>query len=153
MPLPWPDDEIFGLVQSDLQPLFELYPDAVLAVPDGVFEEGQSGPLSNGSAHAVPWELAATATVRRQGEEVEPRTFTIRGVTIVQTAQDRPLFSRYVDWAGVWAQLGVSSGRGESDARSRTNRLNDAEARDQSFLDPSGADITDQLLVPPPEQT
>jgi hypothetical protein len=149
--MPWPDDEIFGLVQEDLQPLFELYSDAVLAVPDGVFEEAPGGPLSNGNAHAVPWELAATATVRRGGEEIEPRTFLIRGVTIVQTAGDQPMFLRYVDWAGVWAQLGVSSGRGESDERSRTNLNNNAPARDQSFLDPSGNDVTEQLLGPGPD--
>ena len=40
-------------------------------------------------------------------------TIVVRGVTIVTGTGDDAVFRRYVDWAGVWAQLGVSSGRGE----------------------------------------
>lgn len=145
----WPDDEVFALIGEDLQPLFAMFPDGVLSLPDDVFAEAEIATLSNGTLHATPWEFTATAAVRRRGDPVDPRTFTVRGVTVAELGVEPPVFRRYVDWAEVWAQLGMSSGRGESDSRSRTNRFNSLEARDQFFLDPAGEDITDQQLLPP----
>ena len=142
----WPDDEISGLIAEDLQPLFEQYPDGQLLVPDGVFDEEPAAPLSNGTVHALPWEFVATTPVQRQGLAREPRTFTIRGVTIFHEGTET--FRRYVDWAGVWAQFGTSSGRGESDDRALINQFNQLPARDQRLLDPTGADVTEQLLGP-----
>lgn len=140
----WPDDEKAAEVQQDLQPLFDMFPDGELSVPDGLFDEGAAAPLSNGTVHALPWEFVATAPVRRRGAEVDPRSFTIRGVTIVH--DETQTFRRYVDWAAVWAQLGISSGRGESDERAAVDETKDRLVRDQRFLDPSGVDVTEQLL-------
>ena len=142
----WPDDETAARIQQDLQPLFERFPDGELSVPDGLFDEGAAAPLSNGAVHALPWEFVATTPVRRRGVDVDPRTFTIRGVTIVHDGT--ATFRRFVDWAGVWAQFGNSSGRGESDERAVTNQFNQLPARDQRLHDPSGADVTEQLFGP-----
>ena len=49
----------------------------------GVFDEEPAAPLSNGTVHALPWEFVATTPVQQQGFARDPRTFTIRGVTIV----------------------------------------------------------------------
>lgn len=153
MPQPFPDDEIYTMVADDLGPLLEAFPDGTFGVPDGIFEEGAVMTLSNRppdspsdvtpTVHAVPWEYSATVGVRRRGEVVDPRVVTIRGVTIVDVSGG---FRRYVDWAEVWAQLGVSSGRGESDSRSRS-RSDDQPVRDQVFLAPNGDDVTEQVLA------
>lgn len=142
----WPDDETSERIRQDLQPLFESFPDGQLLVPDGVFDEEPAAPLSNGTVHALPWEFVATNPVQRQGIAQDLRTFTIRGMTIVHDGTET--FRRYVDWAGVWAQLGKSSGRGESDDRALFNQFNQLPAPDQRLLDPTGADVTELLLGP-----
>ncbi len=103
----------FALVAEDLAPLRAAYPDGELFVPDGL--EGLiDEPLSNSVASLVPWEYVATVTISLRGEPAAERRIVIRGVTVIQGKGDDAVFRRYVDWATVWAQLGVSSGRGEA---------------------------------------
>jgi hypothetical protein len=114
MATPWPGDhDAFQAVRMDLAPLLEAYPDGEFFVPEGL-EGLLDEPLANGVATAVPWVYVATTTtqVRLRGEPIS-RTIEIHGVTITQGVGDDAVFRRYVDWAGVWAQLGISSGRGE----------------------------------------
>jgi hypothetical protein len=122
----WPEGEAFDKVLEDLGPMIKAYaidPERTdpadnresLQLPEG-FEELPDDPLTNenGTTHAVPWVFSGLAGARQRGEALEGRPVTIRGVTIVQTLADgTEVFRRYVDWAGVWAQLGRSTGRGE----------------------------------------
>ena len=132
MPIEWPspEDGPFQWVFEDLLPLDRAYgpprdPDAEiqpaydgrLMLPDGL-EELREVPLTSGPVHAVPWVYFGTATVSRRGVE-GPKDVVISGVTIVTDREDGRLFRRYVDWASVWAQLGVSSGRGEDTQQTR----------------------------------
>ena len=125
MPIEWPsvDDGPFQWVFEDLLPLDLVYGtprdegaeippayDGRLVLPDGL-DELSRAPLSSGSIHAVPWEFHGIATVSRRGVEGQ-KDVIISGVTVVTDGEPRE-FRRYVDWANVWAQLGVSSGRGE----------------------------------------
>ena len=67
----------------------------------------------------MPWVYVTTTTqVRLRGEPLT-RTIEIHGLTIAQGAGTDAVYRRYVDWAGVWAQLGLSSGRGELDEEQR----------------------------------
>ncbi len=112
----WPlDDEgVFRQVEMDLAPLREAYPGGELFLPDGL--EGLiEEPLSNAVASAVPWVYVTTTTQVRLRGDPSTRTIEIHGLTIAQGDGDEAVFRRYVDWAGVWAQLGLSSGRGEFD--------------------------------------
>jgi hypothetical protein len=128
MTLPWPahDEGPFFEVEQDLLPLFHAYPpvddeegDPLVAhrlrlrLPDDQFVEGEEVAMSNDVAAAVPWVYMAAAPIQLRGLVVERQQITIRGVTVVSGPPDSRVFSRYVDWAGVWAQQGVSSGRGE----------------------------------------
>ena len=128
MTLPWPahDDGPFFEVEQDLLPLFHAYPpgddeedDPLVAhrlrlrLPDDQFVEGEEVAMSNDLAAAVPWEYMASAPIQLRGLVVERQPITIRGVTVASGPADLRVFSRFVDWAGVSAQQGVSSGRGE----------------------------------------
>ena len=128
MTLPWPAHEEgpFFEVEKDLHPLLGAYPLAEdeegdpevahrlrLRLRDDQFVEGEEVAMSNNLAAAVPWEYVARAPIQLRGLVVAEPQITIRGVTIVSGPEGSRVFSRYVDWAGVWAQQGVSSGRGE----------------------------------------
>jgi hypothetical protein len=128
MTLPWPahEDGPFFEVEQDLLPLLDAYPLAEgegddpnvahrlrLRLPDDQFVEGEEIAMSNDHASAVPWEYVASAPIQLRGLVVAQPQITIRGVTVLSGPADARVFSRYVDWAGVWAQQGVSSGRGE----------------------------------------
>ena len=146
MPADWPstDEPLFVEIVDDLKPLIVAYPPpdfdpenspddeasraitlSRLRLPDELF----SVPLTNDVAAAVPWEYVVdTAPVNLRGEVVAEKRITIRGVTLVHGPEDQRVFRRYVDWAGVWAQLGVSTGRGEA-------------GDDQRFLAPNGEQL------------
>lgn len=39
------------------------------------------------------------------------RDVVVRGITVVTTSDQEPRFHRYIDWAGVYEQLGMVPGR------------------------------------------
>jgi hypothetical protein len=126
--MPIPIAEFSPLVAEDLAPLEAAYPGGTANLPADL-EDLAEQPLTNGVFTAVPWEYEAIVAVSRRGVPEDPRTVRIRGVTIVEEQEgEDAVFRRYVDWAGVWAQLGVSSGRGESGGS-------------MSFLDPNGVEV------------
>jgi hypothetical protein len=129
-----PLDDFAPMVAADLGPLMETYPGGTPTLPEGL-ERLAEEPLSNGAMTAVPWEYTGTAAVRLRGEGQPNREVTIRGVTIVEGEGENAVFRRYVDWAEVWAQLGRSSGRGESDDPTQQT------ANPIVFLDPTGTPI------------
>jgi hypothetical protein len=132
MPIEWPTGPGFDEVDADLQPLREAYGEGELFLPDGL-EDVADTPPSNGLTRVVPWEYKVTvgdiarAPARLRGV-VEERTIVIRGVTLVQGEGEAAVCRRYVDWAAAWAQLGVSSGRGEAGV--------------MRFVDPTGEEVT-----------
>ena len=143
MSIEWPsvDDGPFRWVFEDLLPLDLVYgtprePDAPippaydgrLVLPDGL-DELSRAPLSSGPIHALPWEYRGTAAVSRRGV-AGSKDVVISGVTVVTDRGEQREFRRYVDWASVWAQLGVSSGRGED--------------TEQFTLGPDGQPLDDQ---------
>jgi hypothetical protein len=107
----WPESDVFAGVREDLAPLADAYGPGTMFLPDGL-EELSERPMSNGSIHAVPWEYHVGAPSSRRGGEIRV-DIVIRGVTIVHGAGPEATYRRYVDWAGAWAQLGISAGRGE----------------------------------------
>jgi hypothetical protein len=152
MPVPWPDgDEIFSAIEHDLLPLIDAYPPDEdeaggdpedeelrliahhnrLKLPDGLFPEDEIVRLSGADIDAVPWEYTVPAApMNRRGRVDHTKPLTIRGTTITHPSRDsgEQVFRRYVDWAGVWAQLGVSAGRGE-------------DGEQQLILGPDGVEI------------
>jgi hypothetical protein len=79
-------------------------------------------PLTNGGYSAQPWAIDAVHDGDFAGIAPTGARVTIEGVTIVQHGADDgstdPLYLRYVDWAGVFAQLGVgTTGRPVIDPR------------------------------------
>jgi hypothetical protein len=66
-------------------------------------------PISNGTQTAVVWEYSVTHTGDFQGIRPTGREIVVRGVTIVDTSGDEPVYHRYIDWADVFAQLSLST--------------------------------------------
>jgi hypothetical protein len=135
-----PLEDFAPLVAADLGPLVATYPGGVPTLPEGL-ERLAEEPLTNGTVTAVPWEYTGFTEERLRGQEQQPREVTVRGVTIVEGDGEEAVFRRYVDWAEVWAQLGRSSGRGESDDPGQQ------AANPIVFLDPSGRPIDGSPLA------
>lgn len=68
------------------------------------------GPLTNGSVEVVAWRYRADADPDVWGVAAEHGPIEIDGVTYVdQDAADGPNFVRYIDWHGIFTQLGVAA--------------------------------------------
>ena len=110
-PTEWLEDETVRLVMSDLQ-------EALNAAFEPVRDREPFGP-----APGLPWQIGEEGTVAvaweyRGLERFNPlardwprREVTVRGLTVVVRKGDEPLFHRYIDWAGVYDQLGMVPGR------------------------------------------
>jgi len=65
--------------------------------------------------HAVvAWEYRGLERVNplaRKKFQDDRREVVVRGVTVVTMVDKEPLFHRYIDWAGVYDQLGMVPGR------------------------------------------
>jgi hypothetical protein len=74
-------------------------------------------PIANQSHTAVIWEYSGTHTGDFHGIKATQRDVIVRGATVVDHSKEPPLFHRYVDWAEVMGQLGLSiTGRPAVDA-------------------------------------
>jgi hypothetical protein len=108
--VPIRDDESFELVRDDLtQGLAGVF--EPLAALDETFDvreqlDGQEV-IANSQVTAVPWVYRCRQIGEFQGLFPTGRELRIDGVTIVDTSGGEALFYRYIDWAGVIAQLGL----------------------------------------------
>ena len=106
-------DESFSIVNDDitagLGDIFEPL-DARSVMVAEAFRDTER--ISNSEVTAVPWSYQCRHTGDFYGVFPTGRNLEIQGVTFVDNRSGRTLLHRYVDWAGVFAQLGMSvSGR------------------------------------------
>lgn len=89
---------------------------ADLEVDGGAFALGPPFDSQDEAGHdgvvAVPWRYECRHVGNFRNLFPTGRSLTIHGVTFVDGRGDEPVFHRYVDWAGVFTQLGLTvSGR------------------------------------------
>jgi hypothetical protein len=65
-------------------------------------------PISNDTHTAIVWEYTGVHTEPINGIRPTRREVTVRGVTIVDHSGKEPAFHRYIDWAEVMGQLGLT---------------------------------------------
>lgn len=70
---------------------------------------GQGGPLTNGRVTVVAWRYRAEPRPEIWGVAAERGTVDIDGVSFVADDGDDRSFVRYIDWHGVFMQLGVAA--------------------------------------------
>jgi SnoaL-like polyketide cyclase len=109
--VPIRDDESFEFVRDDLTTglagVFEPLDDSDETF--GVREQLESQEvIANAAVAAVPWVYRCRHVGEFQGLFPTGRELRIDGVTIVDRSGGEPLFYRYIDWAGVIAQLGLT---------------------------------------------
>jgi hypothetical protein len=104
-------DESFRLVRDDvLDGLGPLFPPVgegpeSFSVREDLAEEDV---ITNGRITAVPWVFRCEDRGKFQGLFPTGRELEISGVTLVDRGSEEPRFYRYVDWAGVLDQLGLT---------------------------------------------
>jgi hypothetical protein len=65
-------------------------------------------PIANETHTAIVWEYSGVHTEPINGIRPTQREVTVRGVTIVDHTGKEPAFHRYIDWAEVMGQLGLT---------------------------------------------
>jgi hypothetical protein len=117
---------LLAVIFQDLQPLFREYAGGFALIPDDL-RSLVSLRNENDNPRIVGWEYRFDGAIHQRGKPKLEKEVVIAGLTIVHGDPNGPpeelVLRRYVDWADVWAQLGVSAGRGELD-------------EDQEVLDP-----------------
>lgn len=71
----------------------------------GGFETVRAGALAG--AHVIEWTYSGRTTPEFLGLGTNGEAVMICGVTVVEGADAEPQFRRYIDWASVYAELGV----------------------------------------------
>jgi hypothetical protein len=95
------DDIVEGLTDW-----FEPNPDGFLLCTD-VHTHGR---ISNERVTAVVWRYEARPRAAVWGEATnDRRTLLVHGATFVDDAEGELRFSRFIDWHGVFADLGVAA--------------------------------------------
>ena len=102
------DSDVAAQVRDDivsgLSTWFENHPDG-FRLRNDLHEHGD---ISNGRVTAVVWRYETTA--RRDPWGVAAgRTVFVHGTTFVDGSDGTPRFSRYIDWHGVFGDLGVAA--------------------------------------------
>ena len=67
------------------------------------------GELTNGRVTAVAWRYHAEPRRDVWGVASDRGPVAIEGVTFVDHGDEQPSFARYIDWHGVFEQLGVAA--------------------------------------------
>jgi hypothetical protein len=102
-------DETFDIVRKDLvaglSEAFSPEPDKEPFVVAEPFRGEQT--IDNERVYAVPWSFRCVHTGNFQGLFRTGRRLEIEGVTLVDR-REGVMLHRYVDWAGVIAQLGLT---------------------------------------------
>lgn len=100
-------NDAIGAVSRDLAEgfggIFEATDD-VRAVD--VFAEEAVGTMSD-SVSVLAWEWPVRHVGSLQGTPATGRDLTVRGVTVIDGRGDELLFSRYIDWLALYAELGA----------------------------------------------
>jgi hypothetical protein len=134
IPIDESSEGVLGVIFRDLKPLRDEYPDGTAEVPEDLMQLVATQDLDD-DPRVVGWRFTVREDIRQRGVPAAEVFLEVNGVTIVfgpPDADDNELvLRRYVDWADVWAQLGVSSGRGELDP-------------DQDVLDPANLPLAEQ---------
>jgi hypothetical protein len=110
----WHHDRVVSLVIEDLSAaLSEAFPTTLL---EDAFRPapGLEQPISSEAGTAVAWEYHGNERhnpLAREGFWGSLRPVVVRGVTVVTGKEGEELFHRYIDWAGVYDQLGMTPGR------------------------------------------
>jgi len=75
-----------------------------------VLEPFVGDPISNAETGtvAVPWAWVGRHEGEVMGYLPTGNVVEVRGISVVRDTDDGPAFSRFVDWVGVLAQIGVS---------------------------------------------
>jgi hypothetical protein len=107
----WSEHPIVKLVTGDLQAaLNETFEqtDGFSPAPD------LPTPIEADGYTVVAWEYRGRERLNHLARKeflAGRRDVVVRGVTVVNTSEKEPLFHRYIDWAGVYDQLGMVPGR------------------------------------------
>lgn len=107
----WSDHPVVRLVTEDL-----------LAALNETFEQtgGFSSaadlpaPIEADGYTVVAWEYRGKERLNHLARKeflAGRRDVVVRGITVVTTSDQEPRFHRYIDWAGVYEQLGMVPGR------------------------------------------
>ena len=104
------DDRIFALVRDDVTPALDA------AFGPGTFTRSPELPTSiSADRHtALAWEYHGRERLNplaRKAFDRERRDVIVRGITVVVESDSPEVFHRYIDWAGVYDQLGMVPGR------------------------------------------
>jgi len=106
----WRSDPIVESVIEDLSPALET------AFEDGDFFPSPDlpAPITASPHTVVAWEFHGRERLNRLARKEfakERRPVVVRGLTVVVDVNGERLFHRYIDWAGVYDQLGMVPGR------------------------------------------
>lgn len=101
---------------STIEDIYELARADVVDGLGGSFADGdfrrlkdfEGLDLPSGNVAFVPWEYHTRHTGTFFGLDATQRDVVLVGVTAIDTTGVEPLFHRFVDWANVLAQLGVT---------------------------------------------
>ena len=100
------DDALTEVIQdltSGFEGVFQTVED-VHAV--GVFTDEAVGTVSE-VASVLAWEWQVLHVGPLQGTPATLKELTVRGVTVIDGSGPRLMFSRYIDWMGLYAQMGA----------------------------------------------
>lgn len=107
----WHAHRVVMLVKEDLQAaLSETFQETSGFSPAADLRE----PIEADGCTVVTWEyrgLERLNPLARKEFLASRREVVVRGITVVTTGEKGPLFHRYIDWAGVYDQLGMVPGR------------------------------------------
>jgi len=106
MPLFNESDALSQVTQDLNTGLGEIFEgtDVVRAVD--VFADEPVGTVSE-AASVVAWEWPVVHVGHLQGTPPTGKAVTIRGITVIDGRSGELLFSRYIDWLGLYAQIGA----------------------------------------------
>jgi len=107
MPLFASVDDALTEVTQDLTTGFEGIFDTVEDVRAvGVFMDEAVGTESD-VASVLAWEWQVRHVGPLQGTPATLKDLTVRGMTVIDGSSGRLMFSRYIDWMGLYAQIGA----------------------------------------------
>ena len=105
----WLEDDTVRQVIDDLAPaLKDVFPSDGFAFTPA---PGLPSVIRSGGAAVVAWEYRGDEQRNPLARSAPLRTVTLRGITVVVGEGEKALFHRYIDWAGVYDQLGMVPGR------------------------------------------
>jgi hypothetical protein len=103
-------DEVIELVRDDVERgLGSIFTAVTDEEGDGFFLPGRfvdTDNITSGDLSTLVWAFRCQHVDWFQGIPPSGTVLTVRGATVVDTANDEPEFHRYIDWLSVLSQLG-----------------------------------------------